>query len=94
LLLRGETARLSRLVNDLQELWRAEARQLPLSLKAVDVTAELKAAAERFATQAQEHGIEIRTDIGPGRLMARADPSSADLDNFRATPPIPRQGVR
>ena len=31
-LLRRETARLSHLVNDLQELWRAEARQLPLSL--------------------------------------------------------------
>ncbi len=83
-LLRGETARLSRLVNDLQELWRAEARQLPLSLKSVDVTAELEAATGRIATQAQENGIGIRTEPGPGRLIVRADPERLGqiLDNF------------
>ena len=74
-LLRGETARLSHLVNDLQELWRAEARQLPLSVKAVDVEHELKAATGRIATQAQEHGIEIRTEIVRGRLTVRRIPS-------------------
>jgi two-component system sensor histidine kinase BaeS len=83
-LLRGETARLSHLVNDLQELWRAEARQLPLSLGTVDVESEVKAAGERFAMQAQEHGIEIRTDAVPGRLRVRADPERLGqiLDNF------------
>lgn len=82
--LRGETARLSRLVNDLQELWRAEARQIPLSLAAVDVAAELEAATGRIATQAQEHGIEIRADIGSPRLTVRADPDRLGqiLDNF------------
>jgi signal transduction histidine kinase len=35
--LRRETARLTRLVNDLSELWRAEARQLSLHLEVVDV---------------------------------------------------------
>ncbi len=83
-LLRGETSRLSRLVNDLQELWRAEARQLPLSLQAIDVEGELKAATGRIATQAQEHGIEIRTDVGAGRLSVCADPERLGqiLDNF------------
>lgn len=84
LLLRGETARLTRMVNDLQELWRADARQLPLSLTTVDVQTELLAASERFATQAREQGIEIRTVDGPGRLSARADVERLGqiVDNF------------
>lgn len=83
-LLRGETARLSHLVNDLQELWRAEARQIPLALKAVDVSDAVAAAADRFATQAQEHGVQIRTDVGSGRLTVQADPERLGqiLDNF------------
>jgi signal transduction histidine kinase len=83
-LLRGETARLSHLVNDLQELWRAEARQIPMSRKAVDVSDALAAAADRFATQAQEHGVHIRTDVGSGRLTVQADPERLGqiLDNF------------
>ena len=83
-LLRGETSRLSRLVNDLQELWRAEARQLPLSLTAVDVAAELRAAMERFATQATEREIEFRLDPGPPGLAVRADAERLGqiLDNF------------
>ena len=72
-LLRGETARLSRLVNDLQELWRAEARQLSISLTTVAVPGHLLAARERFVTQAHEHDIEIRIDVGPGRPTVRAD---------------------
>ena len=72
-LLRGETSRLARLVNDLQELWRAEARQLPLSLTEIDVTDQLEAASERSWTLAQEHGIAIRMDVGPGRPAVRAD---------------------
>jgi histidine kinase len=83
-LLRGETARLSHLVNDLQELWRAEARQLPLSLTAVDVTVELDGVRERFAGQAQEHGIELRLDLPSGPLSVRADRErlAQILDNF------------
>lgn len=48
-LLRGETARLTRLVNDLAELWRAEARQVPLQLEPVDLAAVTRAAIERSA---------------------------------------------
>ena len=83
-LLRGETARLTRLVNDLQELWRAEARQLPLSLATVDVAVELGAARERFASTAVEHGIVLRVEIPAGALPARADRErlAQVLDNF------------
>lgn len=72
-LLRRETARLTRLVDDLQELWRAEARQLPLALTQVDVAAELAAIGERFASPAQEHGIELLLDVPAERLSAQAD---------------------
>ena len=84
LLLRGETARLSRMVNDLQELWRAEARQLPLSLKTVELEPELLAVKERFAAQAQENGIEIRIVVEPSRPAARADVErlAQIVDNF------------
>ena len=72
-LLRGETSRLSHLVSDLQELWRAEARQLPLSLTTVDATELLRAGRERFAAQAREGGVELRLDVPPGSLALRAD---------------------
>ena len=83
-LLRGETARLSHLVNDLQELWRAEARQLPLSATTIDVRAELEAVRERFAGQATEQGIELRLDLPSGPLSIRADQErlAQVLDNF------------
>ena len=47
LLLRRETARLTRLVNDLQELWRAEARQLPLKMEGVDAVAVIREVVEQ-----------------------------------------------
>lgn len=83
-LLRRETARMSRLVNDLQELWRTEARQLSLSLATVDVTPELEGLRERFAGQAQEQGIELRLDLPSGPLFVRADRErlAQILDNF------------
>ena len=83
-LLRGETARLTRMVNDLQELWRAEARQLPLSIATIDVGSEFQAARERFISQAQGQDIEIRLDAVGGRLAVRADEARLRqiLDNF------------
>jgi two-component system sensor histidine kinase BaeS len=83
-LLRDETARLSHLVNDLQELWRAEARQLPPSLSSLDVAEELRAVRERFAAQAREHGVELRL-VGPGEaasVQADRERLAQILDNF------------
>jgi signal transduction histidine kinase len=72
-LLRQETTRMSRLVNDLQELWRAEARQLPLTLEAVDVDAVVAAAVERFSSVAAERGVAIDLETRRPHPSARAD---------------------
>ncbi len=72
-LLRGETTRLSHLVDDLQQLWRAEARQLHLTLTTIDVRTELAGVCERFAGPATEEGIELRLDLPSGPLTVRAD---------------------
>ena len=83
-LLRTETARLSRLVNDLQELWRAEARQLPVSMASVDVRQVLGGLAHRFRAQALERSVEIRMDVAPDVTDVRADPErlAQVLDNL------------
>lgn len=70
-LLRTETGRLTRLVTDLSELWRAEARQLPLRIDAIDAGEVAAEVAERFALQAQARG--IRLDVRPARAVASAD---------------------
>src|SRR3972149_5061346 len=71
--LRRETSRLARIVDDLQELWRAEARQLPVTLEVVDVASLLVDGAERFATLAGERSITVRIDAPAGLPAARAD---------------------
>ncbi len=75
-LLRGETARLTRIVNDLQELWRAEAKQLVLKIEPVDVTALIPAAIERYAAPAAERRIAFRMEGDPVPLV------SADRDRL------------
>lgn len=70
-LLRAETARLTRMVNDLSELWRAEARQLPLHLEAVDVAAIARDVGDRFVPQAQPRAITL--DLPASAVTALAD---------------------
>jgi signal transduction histidine kinase len=71
-LLRRETARLTRLVDDLQDLWRAEARDLPLRLEAVDLALVIEEAVERAGPAAAARRIELHVGAA-GPLMARAD---------------------
>ncbi len=71
-LLRAETARLTRLVADLQELWRAEAGQLPLAIERVDATTVVREVAERFAPQAAARGLTLSLELPPD-LPVRAD---------------------
>ncbi len=71
-LLRGETARLTRLVDALQELWRAEARRLPLKIEAVDASSVAVDVVGRFAPQATARRIAIGWDV-PSGLTVRAD---------------------
>jgi two-component system sensor histidine kinase BaeS len=71
-LLRGETARLTGLVTDLQELWRAETRQLPLTIEPVDAATVGRDLVERFTPQATTRRISIEADLPEG-LVALAD---------------------
>ncbi len=85
-LLRAETSRLTRLVDDLQELWRAEAGQLPLRSTALDARSVLDAAAGRFALQARERSVLLRVDAPSALAPVRADPERLGqvLDNYVA----------
>jgi signal transduction histidine kinase len=71
-LLRNETGRLTRLIGDLGDLWRAEARQLPMHIEMVDVAALLSEAAERHAADASARQITLQVESGPP-AVARAD---------------------
>jgi two-component system, OmpR family, sensor histidine kinase BaeS len=82
-LLRGETSRLTRLVSDLQELWRAEAHQLPLHIGEHDVAPLVQGAAERSRPAAGEKQMTIALAPGIGG-RARVDPDrlAQILDNY------------
>jgi two-component system sensor histidine kinase BaeS len=69
-LLRSETGRLTRLVNDLADLWRAEARQLALDIGRVDLGAVASEIVERFGPTAGQRGVRLET---AGTAVARAD---------------------
>ena len=71
-LLRGETRRLTRLVDDLSELWRAEARQLPLRTEVVDAAALTRDIAGEFAPRAAARALAVTVDVTDG-LAVRAD---------------------
>jgi signal transduction histidine kinase len=60
-LLRSETARLTRLVNDLADLWRAEARQLTLASTAVDLAAVARDVVDRFGPLAAARQVTLES---------------------------------
>ncbi|HEU5099349.1 MAG TPA: ATP-binding protein [Roseiflexaceae bacterium] len=72
-LLHDEAGRLRRLVQELQELSRAEARQLPLQLCACPPAELVGQAVQRIGPQFAEKGVTLTTDV-PAELPAvRAD---------------------
>src|SRR5664279_2151118 len=71
-LLRRETGRLNRLVDDLSQLWRAEARQLPLTIETMDVSMIVADVAEQFRSLALSRSQTITADLPTG-LMVQAD---------------------
>ncbi len=81
-LLRTETARLTRLVADLSELWRAEARQLPLRLGPVDLAEVAGQVAQRFGPQTQARGIRIEISSGAAPALADRDRVAQVLSNY------------
>ena len=82
-LLRLETARMTRLVSDLQELWRAEAHELPLRIGTVAASQVVHSAIDRMVPQATTRGITLEVDV-PDGLELRADPDRAAqiVENF------------
>lgn len=65
-LLQRETRRLTRLVDDLSELWRAEAHQLPLNIERVDVGDVVTEATMRFAPLAAERRVHVEAQVSGG----------------------------
>lgn len=70
-----ETKRLQRLVNDLQELSKAEAGYLPINLQAANLRPLLVTLVERFSDQLLDEGPELRLEC-PSQIP----PVLADID--------------
>lgn len=75
--LHGEAGRLRRLVDDLQELSRAEARQLSLALRAVAPASIVGDVAARLRPRFDEAGLDLRVELPDGLPPMRADPDRA-----------------
>lgn len=92
--LKEETSRLSRLVEDLQELSRAEAGQLTFALASVPPEAAINAAVARLAAELLPEGLALQTEVPSDLPPVQADPDRLDqvLTNLltnavRYTPP-------
>lgn len=92
--LHGEAGRLRRLVDDLQELSRAEARQMPLSIRPTDPATIAHVAIERLSDSFAERGLDLETEIPHQlpRVQADTDRAVQVLSNLltnalRYTPP-------
>jgi len=68
-----ETGRLRRLIDDLQELSRAEAHQIPLDLVSVSPGDIVNVAVERLSSRFADQEIELDSDVPPGLPHVRAD---------------------
>lgn len=72
-----QASRMRRLVDDLQEVSRAEARQIPLSLQAVMPRQLLQNALEPLEEQFAEKGLVLTTHVSPDLPDVLADPVRA-----------------
>jgi signal transduction histidine kinase len=70
------------LVNDLSELWRAEAHQLPLRIEEVDAGAIAREVVERFAPLAAPRGVVIDLQAEPAVCQADRDRVAQVLANY------------
>ena len=73
----SETSRLRRLVDDLQELSRTEARQISISLRPVKAAYLLEVAANRMAPQFVEKELLLEVSAPPGLPEVMADEDRA-----------------
>jgi len=75
--LHDETGRMQRLVDDLQELSRAEARQLLLHPRRLQAAELVRSAIERLGSAYADKGVALETDIQPGLVDVIADSDRA-----------------
>ncbi|MCL4545011.1 MAG: ATP-binding protein [Chloroflexi bacterium] len=75
--LHGEAGRLRRLIDDLQEVSRAEARQLSLTVRAVPPGAIVQAALDRMQPQFEEQGLALESRVPSGLPAVAADQDRA-----------------
>jgi len=73
-----ETKRLERLVNDLQELSKAEAGYLPINLQPINLHPLLESLVARFADQILEDGPTLRLECPAQLPLVRADPDRTE----------------
>lgn len=71
--LSDEANRLRRLIDDLQELSRAEAHQVPLKLAPVNPLELVRVATDRLSSQFQEKGLTFTSDLPPELPPVEAD---------------------
>ncbi len=76
-MLHTQAGRLRRLVDDLQELSRAEARQIPLSLQPIAPQRIVQNTLEPLEGQFAEKGLELKVSLPDGLPPLMADPSRA-----------------
>jgi signal transduction histidine kinase len=76
-MLHTEAGRLRRLVEDLQELSRAEAHQIPLSLQPVAPQRLVQDALEPLDGQFTEKGLQLQVDLPEDLPQVMADPARA-----------------
>ncbi len=69
----SEAGRMQRLVNDLRDLSRAEARQLSLKIEALDPTSLTHAAVALLQPHYAEKGLELRQEVASNLPLVRAD---------------------
>jgi two-component system sensor histidine kinase BaeS len=75
--LHDEAGRLRRLVDDLQELSRAEARQIPLSMTPTDPAEIVHAAVERLNASFADKGLNLSCDVPQTVPRVQADSNRA-----------------
>jgi histidine kinase len=81
-LLRAETARLTRMVNGLSELWRAESHELPLRIDTIDAAEVAREAIEGLRPQAEARGITLRLEEAVAVATADRDRLAQILSNY------------
>lgn len=71
--LQREANRIQRLVQDLEELSRAEAGQVHLDLRPLAIGDLIGSVAQRLQSQYEDKGVALRVEVIPGLPMVRAD---------------------